>query len=477
MNNPVETNQQPMSSSISNPGPAQQPPAHQMPQQVPNQTQPPPAQQNPQGASILLIIGAVIILLVIIGGAYAILSTGSSPLDKALASSKNSAVPITTYIATSLNGSQQFNVSYSGSLIVSGQLLGSAGASTLNIPLTLSYSKFGQNSRVNLMLIGIPLLGTINQTIFLLGKSSYSCTASALSFGSSKSSGTTCTNITAASQQSSIISALKAGFANVTVNITSQSSASYNGNSCRLAVGKFSIPSQSGSSAAANGNFSACFSEQYAVPLNITLNAAGTTSGQNSSISMSLHEVSIGEPVSSAYVSTLPANVTAQGLSNLPTTTLPTGSSGNYSASSLAGNITCTPVSAIFNCSYATNPVMTGPVYYYNSNFNGTRTGTFVNFWIGQNSGQSWNNVNITFVPAGTALNATGVPKVPFNFSDSVNQQTMPSSQSSISALVIDLPVSSGTSGPYAGTVWAKYFTSGQPGWQYTKMATISVTT
>jgi hypothetical protein len=118
------------------------------------------------------------------------------------------------------------------------------------------------------------------------------------------------------------------------------------------------------------------------------------------------------------------------------------GLSGNY--------VLCMPSSSQFGCSLSEKPIL----HNYSTPENSIVYGTFINLYITQRSGRDWNNVNIAFVPQGTASN-NGVPEVNFNPQNQLGYAGVMTNGTQ--NLVLFIPVSNSTSGMFKGQLWAQY--------------------
>ncbi|MDE1768289.1 MAG: DUF4013 domain-containing protein, partial [Candidatus Micrarchaeota archaeon] len=174
------------------------------------------------------------------------------------------------------------------------------------------------------------------------------------------------------------------------------------------------------------------------------------------------------------------------------TTTAPfsTTSISGYATTSIYAqptfqDFTCTAVSTQFSCSSTgISPVFSGQLgqssnygsssgydnpsaYEYVGSLPGTTMGTFISLWLYTNT--TWTDANITFVPSGAKLNASGVPIVPFNSSDSVQAASIGEVNR-----IANIPVSSSLNASVDGTLWARYMVAGKAGWQYSELARIT---
>ncbi len=436
-------------------------------------------------APIGLIIGiAVVVILIVLLLSFVLGGHGSSSLYAMLSSKSNQTLPkLSQIMGKHISEESQLNVSYSGNVIFnasgSGSLLGNLEAT---IPFRLSFEKNGNNTRSYLYATGVPLLGNITSySIHLVNGTDFSCGSVQTSlFGKSSAAA----NITCQKGSKSTVGNLTSGidsapggiFSNSTT-LTVMGQREYNGNGCVM-VGMHGSAGQNGT--ITKYNITMCISSQYYVPLNIT-GYLNEKQNQTVSFSFSMSATSIGAPVTVQGIAALPGPVENNTYSGFPPHYNGTGittlnyTSGNYSSGGYAGNFTCTPASPEFNCTVSTNPVYTGPVYGFSDNKTTIMNGTFISFMLGQDSGSTWNNVAVAYVPKGTALNSSGIPEVPFNASDSVNWPQMSSGNGgSASTLFVNLPVSGVSNGEFSGSLWTKYSLNNSPGWEYTEVATVT---
>jgi hypothetical protein len=122
-------------------------------------------------------------------------------------------------------------------------------------------------------------------------------------------------------------------------------------------------------------------------------------------------------------------------------------------STSFAGPVLCTPSSSQFACGLSDKPVL----HNYSISVNSSTVivyGTFVNLYLTQTSGSDWSNVNIAFVPQGTASN-NGVPEVNFNPQNQLGYAGVMTNGTQ--NLVLFIPVSNSTSGMFKGQLWAQY--------------------
>ena len=433
-----------------------------------------PEDTKPKGNFQLTAAIALLVIIVVLVVVYLFYSGGNSNSLLSELSSNKTAAGVIAIASHKVSTANHFNVSYQG--------VANLGISdlVLKIPIMLSYQKYYNNSRFYLDASGIPLIGNVTSTyINLANGTAYSCSLET-SYNISSSAGTSshravsCTPSQSGNGITSLISSYSSQVnsnslsSNATVQILG--SRQYKGQGCVFVISKGSY-SKTGN--ATSYNVSMCLSNQYNVPLNLTLTGSSSSAIGNTIISLSLNETSIGVPLTQAEVTSLPGPIVAPQSTSINSSN--TGNS-NFGSGLSTGNLACAALSTNYTCSAdIADPVSTSPVFSYRNGQSIEINGTFINFFISQNSGNTWNNTNITYVPAGTALNSKGIPEAPFNASDSVSVFSLASQSGGLGSLVMDLPVSSASSGSFNGTLWATYNLDNNPTvLQYTEIAHVN---
>ncbi len=228
---------------------------------------------------------------------------------------------LTSVLAQHLNSSNQLNVSYSGTAVISGFSVLVDGLS-VSIPLNVTYQKYGNSSRFDLL--ATTPLGKVNYDVIQVNRSvSYTCRRGLGILGNSTgSSNYTCTRSNASvlavvsnpGSLSSMLGSMPVSFNSTTLE--SSGDRSYDGMGCVLVFTTGTAPINEsipiiGTINAISYNVSSCLSGTYYVPLNITatLLAHLSKGGQNPKVAVLLKEISIGKPVTRAGVVSLPAPV------------------------------------------------------------------------------------------------------------------------------------------------------------------------
>ena len=297
------------------------------------------------------VVAGVVVVLVVIGiAAYFLLGYGggnSNALQAELASSSNRTVGGVVTIATQkLLSSSQFNVSYSGTIDL--QLSGVALIGNLDtqFPIRLTYQKYGNDSRIYFNATGIPIIGNLTEVeVYLANGTSYSCSKSSFAlgltgYGNSSARGITCQpSYSGTSLNSGINTFISDLNRNKTANsttVTVLGPATHNGMGCvrvRMTgnLGK--------GNATGNYTIGMCLSDQYNIPLNLTLQADVSDLKSGYNVTAVLNETAIGKPVTQAEITALPGNVTT-GL--VPVTTAYTNNNytSNYTQTTSVGTTT-----------------------------------------------------------------------------------------------------------------------------------------
>ena len=269
----------------------------------------------------------------------------------------NSMQDLINVSASKAESSSQFNISYSGHVLIS---TGShaSGSVSLTVPLSVQFQKYGNNSRLSLNVPDSPILGNTSDTyISLANGTSYSCArqlyVSYNGFSNNSVNASDSISCTESSQpRSTAQQAIQYLSLIDPVNGAAQSSSiignrSYEGLACVLV-------SDSGNSTINASRISyiahACLSDQYYVPLNLTIESHTLSNGSGIyNVSLSLEEVSIGIPVSEKAVTSMPWPIKQYNQSQ-PSPTTSVGGAPPYNSSSYgsqgsgnSSNETCTP--------------------------------------------------------------------------------------------------------------------------------------
>ena len=441
--------------------------------------------QKPKGKSSIMAAVVIIVIIILVGAAayFLLIAKSSSSTGKLLAelSSPANKTPegVLGIGAGELISSGQINVSYSGTAVVSAPSSSPLSGIQLNAPIKLSFEKYGNNFRIYLNATGIPLIGAINDTyIQLQNGTSYLCSSNSSIF-TSQSSGSQGINCQ--------IQPSGSGFSLSSLsNLNNPSIAAIENNLTVTVVGSSTYNNQTCAVVEINGrlnqsismNSTVCLSGEYKLPLLLNLSVTGDPGTSTSGLSfiLKLHEVSIDKPVTIAGVSALTGPIVnnTNYYTTIPYTTVP------YTSSS--GTLSCTPANSEFNCTPPNfNNVTTGSVYLYNNTAGAEQivNGTFINLMVSQDTGNNWNNVTFAYVPAGTHLNSSGVPEVSFTgLSSSYQSFGVASGNLNVpSASIVDMQISNQTSGTFTGSIWVRYYLSGESNPQYAKFADVTVNT
>lgn len=273
-----------------------------------------------------LAIIAVVAIILIIAAVYALSNSSSGSLQGILSAKNLDANALMQAITQRVNSTPQLNISYSGQAVLQshGGLLGNT---QFSMPFQLIYEKNGQNYRVNASITGVPILGNLNLAFIYLNSTKYTCFGglSSLRVNSSSPSGPTCYKGSSQTPLSSYN--LSGTHENLTLISLSQSSV--NGMACTLGSWNVNVTAQNSTSSQqitgsvlggkTTGRISACFSNQYYIPLK-----ANFTSGTaNLTVSFSLNATNVNTNPSTSYIDTLPGPVQTQNYTQIAQTTVP----------------------------------------------------------------------------------------------------------------------------------------------------------
>ena len=234
--------------------------------------------------------------------------------------------------ASQVNSSNELNVSYSGSAALSLSGLSSLGLA-ITLPLNITYSKYGKDFVLRVHTGGVTGISSgINESYYTINGTSYECSSSLPTSGSAN---VTCTKSDLSSSPLGAISSLsnsskaKAISQHVEFSNSTLNQSSYNGIGCSLfstymqlsnlssgskLAGSSSLPISIANSSI-KGRLSTCIDDQNSLPLTLQLNmnVSSVSSGvgvlPNSSVKLAMHEVSMSDSVSAAYVTVLPGPV------------------------------------------------------------------------------------------------------------------------------------------------------------------------
>jgi hypothetical protein len=336
-------------------------------QQSGSQAQPPPYTPSPQPAQpntpnnvsskgVTYAIVAVVIVIVAGGIAFSLMdgskssntihnttstnknssnpSTPPNPLYSIISSNKSMSVKaFTQTLDSKFTNTNQLNVSYSGSLTAN--IKSNSSTQTSRLPLRIDLMKYNSNSRADVNISDIPLLGNLTLVYILNSGEMYTCAkiSGFSSFGSNSSNVTPGYQCQPPVASSSLITLVAANSSlNSSIHFTSIKQSSYNGNGCVLTSGYMLIntnqssnPSATGplsiitgsllpSNSRTNATFNMCLSNTYYVPLTITItevrNASYLLTGSGTeTVTMQLNETSLVTSVSPS-ITALPGPIT-----------------------------------------------------------------------------------------------------------------------------------------------------------------------
>ncbi len=294
-------NQQPGSMPYSQPTPQPQPS-----QQAPQQQAPKPKNSKS------LIIGIAVIIVIIVA-AVAALSHGagsaSSPLVALLTKNHNASIAdYSNILMQKLSTVSQLSVNYSGDAEVSGSGM------SMHVPIQAGYSKYNNDSRLYLSVSNVTMLGNITMVYVNNNTNKFTCIKSSLAAAfNSSASGFRCAKTTSLFSNVSGVSSFEsfAAFKNNTqIKFSYVGQRSYNGNSCALFQGAGTLPTSSalGASGSATYKISSCFSMEYYIPLNMSIEVNASSSSGAISELITFEETSLSAS-SSPSITQLPGPV------------------------------------------------------------------------------------------------------------------------------------------------------------------------
>jgi hypothetical protein len=414
-----------------------------------------------KGGLPIMPIVAVIVVVIIALGAYFVLGRGGSNQLMAQLSAKNNQTPvgIVRIASAQLVSANQFNVSYTGQVSVktSG---GSLGGLSVAIPFRLTFERYGNNAKVAINASGIPEFGSLNEVVVSLENgTSYQCgTSTEMSDEGyankvNASSGLECAETGQAQNvQQEMMDFLaqlneSAGLINANSVVTVVGAEQYKGQGCVLVR----VTASSNQSGYSNGkyNIATCLSDQYNVPLNLTIQAAietsTTSSAGSENITVGMNESSLGTMVSASSIAALPGPIVSLSSGGTGITSTGAAQTQGNSCIATAGYLCYTPV--------------------YDS---ATQT---LSIGVGQDTGTTFSSAVVAFVPSGTASGSDGLPAtLPSN--GSVNTYAYNVSGGLVSGGVATVYLN--TAGATSGTLWLIYTTpSNTTAYYYAQIGTI----
>ncbi len=261
-------------------------------------------------------------------------STPPNPLYSIISSNKSMSVKaFTQTLDSKFTNTNQLNVSYSGSLTAN--IKSNSSTQTSRLPLRIDLMKYNSNSRADVNISDIPLLGNLTLVYILNSGEMYTCAkiSGFSGFGSNSSNVTPGYQCQPPVASSSLITLVAANSSlNSSIHFTSIKQSSYNGNGCVLTSGYMLINTNQSSNSSATGplsiitgsllpsnsrtnaTFNMCLSNTYYVPLTITItevrNASYLLTGSGTeTVTMQLNETSLVTSVSPS-ITALPGPIT-----------------------------------------------------------------------------------------------------------------------------------------------------------------------
>lgn len=290
----------------------------------------------PQQGHGLAVYGLIALVFIIAGIAVFYLQGQQIPkqtqyvqpnqaLYNILSSRTFSPTATSAFIAQQLNTTPQLNIQYNGTASVG--LHASLFTIPITVPFWINYSKYNANSRVDastkISFLTYYYSGALSY--YHLNNIYYLCSpATSNSSAACSSSNTSELNFTTLFNFSNSTSNASKGFG-TNFKLVKEISTEYGNQPCILSVYSMNAQLQSVTSGALNvapisnytqfgpltGNMSACFSDQYGLPLNVTINGMATnqSSGNSVQLIVKVAATKITQSSSNAYVTTLLGHV------------------------------------------------------------------------------------------------------------------------------------------------------------------------
>jgi hypothetical protein len=298
-------------------------------QQPPIQGNAPDNSDKAQKNKNTIKIAAIVVLAaIVIYAAYVIITTSSytnssqNPVIAMLSTHRQlNVLEVANTMISSINNTKQFNISYSGSAILT---MHSAmlGNTTFYMPLNISYKKYNSTSRMAINANNIPIIGSINMISVSKNNINYICTksnSSGLLSGGSNPSNFICNYASNATSSMNITSEIK----EFNMNVAGVGELTYNNQQCYLMQGNGTIemPINSASTSSTsslfpssmsdiNYNIASCISMQYGIPLNLTaVLQIGNSTSKPLNVKILLNEVNMNTNTN-PEIAVLPGPVT-----------------------------------------------------------------------------------------------------------------------------------------------------------------------
>lgn len=294
--------------------------------------------RNLKGGALAFIVVVGILVVIVIAGisifasshrAFSTQPPAGQPVNTTVSQPAAAALPVGSRVSTmklsqivqnGIDAQRQLNVSYSGSMGVSG--LQSLYGLSIRVPINATLMKYNNSTRIDL-LASIPYTGNLSADIISINSTlTYACARSQVlpsASGSSSSPG----NFTCVTTNTSILSSLSGigALTELVGNLTTPSNSvvlsvagnrSYDGLGCIYLSGTGNQTISNTLIAARSTvdyTIGTCLSGATLIPLNLTAQMVATNSSnstQSTSISVIINEIHEGKPVTYNSVTALP---------------------------------------------------------------------------------------------------------------------------------------------------------------------------
>ncbi|MDE1846317.1 MAG: hypothetical protein KGH53_03500 [Candidatus Micrarchaeota archaeon] len=217
------------------------------------------------------------------------------------------------------NASQNYNLSYSGTVTYAAVVSGVSVPITF--PIALTNQRFGNDSRIVLALSKIPLISNLNLSLVKLGSKLYTCAPTNIF---SKNLTYACSQSTSASPNALGLFYLAGTGLNLTINnfyptlqgttpcIYMNSTFGIAGTNARNSLGSLSSVGgavNTGSISSINGTLQSCLQSPSNLPLTLNIAVAVRQTNSTTNIKVALIQVTNNTAVSDSAIRALPGNV------------------------------------------------------------------------------------------------------------------------------------------------------------------------
>ncbi|MDE1869632.1 MAG: hypothetical protein KGH71_01435 [Candidatus Micrarchaeota archaeon] len=216
------------------------------------------------------------------------------------------------------NSSSNYNATYSGTVSFTGSISGISVP--LSFPVSVVSQKYANDSRIEMALSGVPLVGNLNLSLVKLNGTIYTCTPNNIL---SKNVTYECSQSPSSSSNALSLFTLTGSSMNVT--ITQLYPSSYNSVPCIYMNSTFSIPkegadgiissialvggSNKGPVSSINGTLSSCISPSDDLPLTLGMVLLVQQTNSSTSFKVSMVQVSNNQNVADSSIRALPGTL------------------------------------------------------------------------------------------------------------------------------------------------------------------------